>query len=275
MAQPNHPTPPPQNLRVRAQAEFGGSAELIYTPFLVSILHLSTGVPSAYSIVETGPDGKIDPSFLPPIPSGLTLLTNGVLNVDQTRLNLVAGPNMVITNDAFGNTTIAGSGTISTSFQYITSGTNTGQTLTVGTGSVLSYSGTGVINANQITGVTVTNTPTGANETLVSTSPTTAQWQTGGTGGGNFVQATIDFGYSSGGQGDTAQVTVPATWVTSTSIILVGLAALSTPDHDPDDAVLEQIVVGATNLVPGVSFDIFAYAPNGTWGRYLVNATGQ
>ena|SRR5271168_1076180 len=92
---------------------------------------------------------------------------------------------------------------------------------------------------------------------------------------GNFVQALLDFGFSAGGQGDTATVTVAATWVTSLSIIICGFPAQASPDHDPDDAALEDLTASAGNIVPGVSFDIFAYAPNGTWGRYYVNATGQ
>jgi hypothetical protein len=91
----------------------------------------------------------------------------------------------------------------------------------------------------------------------------------------NIVQVTVDFGHVNDGLGDTATVTVPASWVTLSSQILCNVAALATPDHDPEDVILEDIDVAATNLVAGVSFDISAYASNGTWGRYLVNAIGK
>ncbi len=93
---------------------------------------------------------------------------------------------------------------------------------------------------------------------------------------GNFEQALIDFGHEvGGGEGDTAVVTVPATWVTATSIILCNFPAKASVDHDPEDAVIEDLTASAGNIVPGVNFDITAYAPEGTWGRYYVNTTGQ
>lgn len=88
------------------------------------------------------------------------------------------------------------------------------------------------------------------------------------------VQATIDFGHSGGGETDSATVTVPATWVTTNSTILCQPAVAATPDHDPLDVVIERVTAYPSNLVPGVSFDIVAYAPHETWGRYLINAVG-
>lgn len=86
------------------------------------------------------------------------------------------------------------------------------------------------------------------------------------------VQATVDFGYPSGGEGDTATVTVPAAWVDAGATIICTPAMVATPDHDPDDALVETIISRATNIIPGVSFDIDAYAQNGSWGRYVINA---
>lgn len=87
-------------------------------------------------------------------------------------------------------------------------------------------------------------------------------------------QATIDFGFASGGEGDTASITVPVTWVTSTSIIICQVGQAPTADHDSEDPVIESIQARAINLIPGVSFDIEAYAPAGTWGQYIVLYSG-
>jgi hypothetical protein len=98
----------------------------------------------------------------------------------------------------------------------------------------------------------------------------------GGGGGGNFVQAEVDFGFASANEGDIARTTVTGqTWVTGSSIIVCDPAALATADHDPDDAVIEGLVAYAENIVPGTGFDIIVIAPQNSWGRYLVNASGQ
>lgn len=88
------------------------------------------------------------------------------------------------------------------------------------------------------------------------------------------VQAIADFGHAAGGETDQATVTVAAPWVSSTSVIVCTPAAVANADHDPQDAMFEQIVAYPSNLVVGVGFDIVAYAPHDTWGRYLINARG-
>jgi hypothetical protein len=66
----------------------------------------------------------------------------------------------------------------------------------------------------------------------------------------------------------TARVTVThQTWVTSQSVIVVSFSG-TTPDHGPDDAQVENLSAYIENIVPGVGFDVTAYAPNGTWGQY-------
>ena len=90
----------------------------------------------------------------------------------------------------------------------------------------------------------------------------------------NTAQAVVDFGFASGGEGDTATVTVSAAWVTTSSVIVVTPNATATADHDPDDYAIEGIVAYPTNIVNGIGFDIIAYAPQGTWGRFNVNAIG-
>lgn len=88
------------------------------------------------------------------------------------------------------------------------------------------------------------------------------------------VQALVDFGFASGGQGDTAIVTVAAPWVRAASIVTCTVDTKVTPDHSGEDAIVEELKAYPSNLVPGVGLDIMAVAPNGTWGRYYVNASG-
>lgn len=84
----------------------------------------------------------------------------------------------------------------------------------------------------------------------------------------------IDFGFSGGGEGDTASVTVPADWITAASKIICQPCLCNGPDHGPEDPVVENISVKATRIVAGVSFDIEGYAPQGTWGRFRVAVIG-
>ena len=91
-----------------------------------------------------------------------------------------------------------------------------------------------------------------------------------------FIQrgwVTINFGYTPQVNWQT-RVTVSALWVTANSLIVVSVAAVATADHSPDEVTCEGIKVYPTNIVPGVSFDIVADAPNGTFGAYLVNYLG-
>lgn len=82
-------------------------------------------------------------------------------------------------------------------------------------------------------------------------------------------QAALNFGPCTGSEGDTAVATIAATWITSNSIVLAAVAALPTADHDAEDAVIEGIQAKVINVLPGVSFDIEAYAPVGSWGQYI------
>jgi hypothetical protein len=88
------------------------------------------------------------------------------------------------------------------------------------------------------------------------------------------VQGTVNFGFPTGSEGDTATVTVAAPWVTPTSTIVCMPAGVATADHDPEDATVEGISAVVTNIVAGTGFDIEATAPNGTWGQYVINAVG-
>jgi hypothetical protein len=88
----------------------------------------------------------------------------------------------------------------------------------------------------------------------------------------NTIQSEIDFGPE---ETDIASITVTGQpWVTVTSKIVANVAAESTADHDPEDAIIEGLIAYVSNLVPGVGFDLMARAPNSTWGRYKINAIG-
>lgn len=88
------------------------------------------------------------------------------------------------------------------------------------------------------------------------------------------MQIDLDFGHRISGEATTAHVTVDASWVTDTSPITCTPAGMETEDHGPEDAALEELTLYATNRVPGVCFDIVGTAPNGTWGRHRIIATG-
>jgi hypothetical protein len=48
----------------------------------------------------------------------------------------------------------------------------------------------------------------------------------------------------------------------------------ATGDHDPEDALIEQIGEIAINLVAGVGFDVLAHSPDGSSGTYRLWAVG-
>lgn len=81
----------------------------------------------------------------------------------------------------------------------------------------------------------------------------------------------VDFGNIE----DLAKATITAPWVQADSKIEVLPAASQLPDHDVEDFLIEGIRLMATNIVPGVSFDILAHAPDSTSGKYNVNYSGR
>lgn len=93
------------------------------------------------------------------------------------------------------------------------------------------------------------------------------------------VGTSVNFGFASALEGDTATTTVPAPWVTEDSVLVVSVIAkfgAVTPadDHDMNEVAVEGITATVGNIVPGVSFDVMAYAPQGTWGEYYINIVG-
>ena len=112
----------------------------------------------------------------------------------------------------------------------------------------MNFIGAGV-TASDVGGLTQINIPGGA--------------------GATTGQATIDFGTKEDGN---ASVTVSTTSALTASKIFVTPAGVATADHDsPDDYAVEGVTFGVGNIVNGVSFDLFASAPNGTFGQYVAN----
>lgn len=104
-----------------------------------------------------------------------------------------------------------------------------------------------------------------------------------GTGGSaNTATCTVDFANPTGGEQElSGTTTVAASWVTSSTVLTCAILSVDSTgylgtslDHDPEDSIVEGITAYALNIVPGVSFDVQAYAANNSWGRYTVNVTG-
>lgn len=101
---------------------------------------------------------------------------------------------------------------------------------------------------------------------------TVGPYGTGGGGGGslNSATATVDFGAS---ETDHAEVSVAAAWLTGSSTVTAIVEAVTTADHDPDDAWAEGLTAYAE--APGTgSVLVHVYAPRQTWGRYQVRVLG-
>jgi hypothetical protein len=107
-------------------------------------------------------------------PGGITLTRPSGAGQLQQEVGVVVGftaPNFVQVNfatqpqPAFNN------------FDNIITGTNVNATMTVGTGASLTFTGTGVVNANTLFGITLGGTTPTTGWVLTATSPTTADWQ--------------------------------------------------------------------------------------------------
>ena len=88
------------------------------------------------------------------------------------------------------------------------------------------------------------------------------------------VIATIDFGpVTDYHENDSTSVVVSAPWVSSDTILTATFGGPSS-DHDVEDAAIENIILSIGNIIPGVSFEVFAHSENFTWGQYQINILG-
>ncbi len=90
----------------------------------------------------------------------------------------------------------------------------------------------------------------------------------------SISQATINFGPITSRQFQTATTVFDAGILTSSKIIAV-LVSDATSEHTAEEILFEDVRIATGNIVNGVSFDIFAYSPKGTYGTYKVNYTIQ
>lgn len=88
------------------------------------------------------------------------------------------------------------------------------------------------------------------------------------------AQGQVDFGFLTGQETNIATVTMAASWVTPTSIIICSPLATATDDHDPEDYALEGIKAYPTNIIDGVGFDVIVSANYATFGKYNIQAIG-
>ena len=87
------------------------------------------------------------------------------------------------------------------------------------------------------------------------------------------VVAQINFNNPNGSEDTTASVTVAGlSWINTNSVIIPVFSGTTSQHEEPDDAMVEDLTAYIGNLIPGVGFTIFAYAPRGTWGLYQVTA---
>ena len=87
------------------------------------------------------------------------------------------------------------------------------------------------------------------------------------------LTAFITFFNNDAPEDTTATITVAGlSWITPQSVIILTFAGTTADHEEPDDAMVEGLTAYAGNIIPGVGFDIFASAPNGTWGQYQITA---
>ena len=171
-----------------------------------------------------------------------------------------------ITSGDLPSTTVLNSGSLSPLFTTNIAGQTLLYTLaTANPGTLLGNTSSSNAQPSYVTltGVgNVTVTPTSGNFQISTTATLTRS-----------ATAVINFGTSNLSDSN-ATVTISAPWVLSTTILVCSMLATPTADHDPDDYVVEGLSAQATNIIPGISFDVTVSAPNSTWGRYNINVIG-
>lgn len=96
-------------------------------------------------------------------------------------------------------------------------------------------------------------------------------WASCGGGAGNFVEASIGFG---DGKGLVYTVSVAATWVSGTSVIVCSPFATTADGLTLEQTYAAGINVAVSNRSAGVGFDLSAYSPHGASGIHRFHCTG-
>jgi len=84
-----------------------------------------------------------------------------------------------------------------------------------------------------------------------------------------YGTASLNFGFDFALEGDIATASISSTFVKSNSLILLNFAT-SSSHESVEDSLIEDIKYEIGDKIEGSGFTIYAYAPQGTWGEYLV-----
>jgi len=84
-----------------------------------------------------------------------------------------------------------------------------------------------------------------------------------------YGTASLDFGFTVSQEGDIATASVLSTYTKSQSIIVIN-SSTSSNHLTVEDSLIEDVKFEISDKIEGVGFTIYAYAPQGTWGEYLV-----
>jgi hypothetical protein len=82
----------------------------------------------------------------------------------------------------------------------------------------------------------------------------------------------VDFGLS---EETLAVVFVPAPWVSASHTLTPTPSVLQPSSHDTEDVLAEELKYVCADVSPGVGFNLYVSAPNGTWGQYYFDVVGS
>jgi len=89
----------------------------------------------------------------------------------------------------------------------------------------------------------------------------------------NTVMCTVDFG-PSGTETFIQTNIVNQTWVRTNSIIVGSIFAEDNGERSVEDAFLEGLVVGISNIIAGTGFTVNCSAPLGAIGKFKIMCIG-
>lgn len=191
-----------------------------------------------------GPDGTLDPSF----GGGSTVSINGASVTDPNFTDATPAAPMGFSNvrwqtDINGNVSAyyATSGT-TVAFGQIESGDNASAAMTVSGTAVLEYTGSGVVNANEIGGIGVAiNTPTHVGQLLISQP---------GNNSAAWADPQVQGLYPAGSSIASPPAYAPPTTITP---VLIGAADPSGNLQNVNVNTSGQLLTSVTNLAPATS----------------------
>ena len=225
---------------------WSGSA---WTPGSAAFQYIAAGTNTAALVVGSG--------------GSFTFSGSGTINANQLTGDPVNTSGRVPGNALVWNGSAwAPSGAAMTSFTDITTGVNTTATMTVGTGASLTFSGTGVVNANQIIGTTI-STITGTGALVLATAPTISGATLSGaitiSGTATYTTANPTF-FSAQGNGSKVQLSTGTTTTgdvvtydangntVDSGTLLTSLAPLASPTFTGTASFANVSITGTTTF---------------------------